>query len=256
MKPSPSKVYDALSARTRIGNNTPASGPSQEQSLAAKVMHDLFRKVDRQLVSHGLHAEDRDLSLLVTRDLGLGAMKGWRPGWWERETASHQQFTVNTLGFDDSVLTVSLDVSGDLVPHDFELASCESFWKEVLQTVLDSCPGSVRSRRCYSELDDDLYTDLPKRLDQKATEDLATKTSEALETKAKTRWLRPGVPALSVLVRKHLLDRKAVLEGVVEFQHKYGYKETKQLLEQYSNTLLCSDLGSFLHSLHQPVQIR
>ena len=165
-------------------------------------------------------------------------MIGWRRGWWDREIASQQEFIVNTLGFDDSVLTVSLGVSGDLVPREFELASGESFWREVLQTVLDTCPGSERSRRCYSELDNDLYINLPKGLDEQATDYLLRKTSEALEIKAKTRWLHPGVPALSVLVRKHLLDRKALLEGFVEFQHKYGYKETKQLLEQYSDVLL------------------
>ena len=166
-------------------------------------------------------------------------MKAWRRGWCDRETASQQEFIVNTLGFDDSVLTVSLSVSGELRPRDFELASGDSFWKEVVQTLMDTCPGSETSRGGYSELGDDLYIDLPKGLNEKATDDLLRKTSEALEAKAQTRWLRPGVPALSVLVKKHLLDRKALLEGFVEFQHKHGYIETKQLLEQYSDTLLC-----------------
>lgn len=176
-------------------------------------------------------------------------MKGWRPGWWDRETASHhQEFTVNTLGFDDSVLTVNLSFSGHLVPREFELASGEIFWHEVLVTVVDVCPGSKRSCDRYWDLDDDLYMSLPKGLNHEATEDLLQQISAALESKAQTRWLRPGVPTLSILVRRHLLDRKALLEGVVEFQHKHGYKETKQLLDQYSDALLCKDLTCLMHS--------
>ena len=174
-------------------------------------------------------------------------MKGWRPGWWDRQNAKNQEFIVNTLGFDDSVLTVSLSFSGDLVPREFELASGGNFWEEVVQTILNTCPGSERSRGCYSDLDEDLYIDLPKGLNHKATDDILTKTSEALEVRAKTRWLRPGVPTMSILVRKHLLDRKALMEGLVEFQGRHGYTKTKQLLEQYNDTLLCSDLSRLSH---------
>lgn len=162
----------------------------------------------------------------------------------QRETAAHQEFAVNTLGFDDSVLTVNLSCSGHLVPREFELASGGNFWQEVVVTVL----GSERSCGHYSDLDDDLCMILPTGFNHKATEDLLQQLSAALESKAQTRWLRPGVPKLSILVRRHLLDRKALLEGIVEFQHKHGYKETKQLLDQYSDALLCKDLSCLVQS--------
>ena len=183
-----------------------------------------------------------------TQLVGRAAMRAWRPGWWDRETAAHQEFAVNTLGFRDSVLTINLSCSGHLVPREFELASGENFWQEVVETVLDICPGSERSCGHYLDLDDDLCMILPTDLNHKATEDLLQQLSAALESKAQTRWLRPGVPKLSILVRRHLLDRKALLEGIVGFQHKHGYKETKQLLDQYSDALLCEDLSCIVQS--------
>lgn len=55
---------------------------------------------------------------------------------------------------------------------------------------------------------------------------------------------------LFILVKRHLLDCKALPEGVVEFQHKHGYKETKQLLlDQYSDALLCKDLSCLSPSI-------
>lgn len=112
-------------------------------------------------------------------------MRGWRPGWWDRETAADQEFAVNTLGFDDSVLTVNLSCSGHLVPREFELASGENFWQEVVVTVEDICPGSERSRGHYSDLDDDLCMILPKGLNHKATEDLLQKSQQPLSPRHK-----------------------------------------------------------------------
>ncbi len=59
-----------------------------------------------------------------------------------------------------------------------------------------------------------------------------------LETLAEQRWLRPGVPALLVMVKKYLQNKKHLVASTIEFQRCHGFAATKTVIDQFEGDLL------------------
>ena len=98
-------------------------------------------------------------------------------------------------------------------------------------TVLAACPGS-EARPHLPDLDYDLYFALGTE-DGATFEQSAVNVKHALELRARQVWLRPGVPKLHSMVIQYLSNRANLVMSLLEFQQKYGYSETRQLVEQF-----------------------
>lgn len=145
-------------------------------------------------------------------------------------------FELDTLYWTEDVLVIDLGGDHHRLPSEYEHATGQSFWEEVRRTVLTACPGS-RETSSVPDLDYDLYFALGTQNDA-TFERQAVKVKETLERDAEQVWLRPGVPKLHSIVRKYVSRRANLVMSLLEFQQKYGYADTRQLVEQFSDCIL------------------
>ncbi len=59
-----------------------------------------------------------------------------------------------------------------------------------------------------------------------------------LEARAQQKWLRPGVPKLFAMTRKHLRNPRNLVPSIIEFQRNHGYADTKLVIDQFEDQLL------------------
>ena len=66
------------------------------------------------------------------------------------------------------------------------------------------------------------------------------RVKNTLETRPEQRWLRPRVPALLVMVKKYLNNKKHLLASTIESQRCHGYAATKTVIDRFEGDLLCT----------------
>jgi len=164
----------------------------------------------------------------------------------------HQEgvFSV-TLMYHD-VIHIRLNYDYSTLPHDFREATGTTFWKEVDGAVLSLFPGSKKTHYCMGSDGDPcgetwIRPGPPETITYKDTllgvdtlEQQCERVKNTLETRAEQRWLRPGVPALLVMVKKYLKNKKHLVTSTIEFQRCHGYAATKTVINQFEGDILCT----------------
>lgn len=106
------------------------------------------------------------------------------------------------------------------LPQDFRDATGTTFWKVVDDAVLSLFPGSEVIQYCMGPDEEpcgetwirpgppEIITNKDTLLGIDTLEQQCELVKNTLETRAEQRWLRPGVPALLVMVKKYFQNKK------------------------------------------------
>lgn len=151
---------------------------------------------------------------------------------------SQGTFQLRTFPWGKDVLVIDLTYDHFCLDRAFEKATEANFWDDVRYTVMTACP-SCEEHPHIPDLDHDLYFEL-KCSDEKDFEQQACKIKEILEQRAEKVYLRPGVPKLYTITKNYLKNKTNLVLSLIEFQEKYGYQQTKELVDQYEDVLLNS----------------
>lgn len=150
------------------------------------------------------------------------------------------------------LILIRLNYDCRTLSRDFSEARGKTFWKEVDDAVLSLCPGSEKARYCMGSEDSwgetwirpgppETNTYKPHTLlGAEIFEQQCERVKNTLETRAEQRWLRPRVPALLVMVKKYLNNKKHLLASTIEFQRCHGYAATKTVIDRFEGDLLCT----------------
>lgn len=144
-------------------------------------------------------------------------------------------FRLGTVYWRQNLLGFELNFEHDQLPSEYNHATGQSFWDEVSRTIRLACPGSEQYSGCHSDYDM-IFIIGVKTLSEFQLQ--ACKAKQMLEERAEQTWLRPGVPKLYSLVTDYLKEQGNLVLSLIEFQRKYGYLETRQLVAEFSECIL------------------
>ncbi len=158
----------------------------------------------------------------------------------------HQEGVFSVMPRYHGVIRIRLNYGYWTLPQDFSEATGTTFWKEVDDAILSLCPGSEKPRYCMGSEDerwgetwicpgppDTAYKDTLLGAD--ILEQQCERIENTLEMRAEQRWLRPGVPALLVMVKKYLKNKKHLIASTREFQRCHSYAATKTVINQFED---------------------
>ena len=145
-------------------------------------------------------------------------------------------FQLSFLPWDKDLLAMDLSVDHLGLVREYEKTTDTSFWDDVRKTIMKACPGS-KEHPYIADLDHQLYFAF-KCKNAADFHKSACKVKQMLEKRAEKVYLRPGVPKLYTITKNHLKNKTNLIMSLLEFQEKYGYQQTKELVAQYGDVLL------------------
>lgn len=145
-------------------------------------------------------------------------------------------FQLSNLPWDKDVLAMNLCFDHFDLDRVYEKTTDTSFWDDVRRTIMKACPRS-EEQPYIADLDYDLYFAL-KCKNAADFHTKACKVKQMLEQRAEKVYLRPGVPKLYTITKNYLKNKTNLVMSLIEFQEKYGYKQTRELVVQYGDVVL------------------
>lgn len=142
---------------------------------------------------------------------------------------------IDTCSYGNDLLVVRLRSEYTTLPKEYQRATGQDFWEDLRKTVLPCCP-ELSKRHPSLNIDRNLCFTLGRQ-SAASLGKYALKVKEAVEQRAVHVWLRPGVPSLFALVTEELTTQGKLVASLMEFQRKYGYHASKQIIAQHSQCL-------------------